>query len=67
MLPVVYSYLVVAEVDAVAKNHWDIPLVDTIVFLVHPLIKDICVQNPAGVHLQKTDAQHTALGQGQKH
>lgn len=53
MHPVVYGYLVVAEVYAVAKNHWDVPLVDAIVFLVHPLIEDVCVQDPAGVHLQK--------------
>lgn len=62
VLPVDYSYLVVRKVDTVAKNHWDVPIVDTIVFLIHPLIKDICVHNPAGVHLQK--AKHPASNFG---
>lgn len=62
MLPVVLSYLVVAQVDTVAKNHWDVPLVHAVVFLVHPLIEDVCVQNPAGVHLQRTQTHHAQLG-----
>lgn len=59
MLPAVCSYLVVTEVDTVAKDHRDVPLVDTIVLLVHPLVEDIRVQNPAGVHLQKTHTHNS--------
>lgn len=68
-LPAICSYLVIAEADTVAKNHRDVPLVDAIVLLVHPLIENIRVQSPAGMHLQKAEGAHTrlrALGQGQK-
>lgn len=48
------SYLVVSEVDALAKNDWNVPLIHTIVLLVHPLVENIRVQNPASVDLRCT-------------
>lgn len=49
-----HTNLFVSEVNAPAENDWYIPLVHTIVFLVHPLVKNIRVQNPASVDLERT-------------
>lgn len=59
--------LLLSEANALAKVDQNIPLIDTIVFLVHPLVEDICVQNPASMDLmQDTRHQVNLLGRKTK-
>lgn len=51
------THLLISEVNALAKVDRNTPLIYTIVFLVHPLIEDICVQNPASMDL-KHESHH---------
>ena len=49
--------LLLSEVNVLAKVDQNIPLIYIIVFLVHPLVEDVCVQNPASMDL-KHDVRH---------
>lgn len=51
------THLLISEVNALAKADRNTPLIYAIVFLVHPLIEDICVQNPASMDL-KHESHH---------
>lgn len=47
------SYLLLFGEDSVADADRLLVLVHLVVFLVHPLVKRVCVQNPLGVDLQE--------------
>lgn len=53
-----HTNLVVLEVNTLPEDDWHIPFVHTVVFLIHPFVENIRVQNPTSMDLENTHA-HT--------
>lgn len=44
--------LFISQVNTLAEDDWHIPLIHTIVFLIHPLIENVCIQYPTNMDLR---------------
>lgn len=49
-----HTNLLISELNAPTEKDWNVLLIHTIVFLVHPFVENICVQNPTSMDLGHT-------------